>query len=320
MKNKSYFILSIDFELIWGGFFLKNKYHQNILNEKKVVTKLLELFKKNNISATWACVGLLFYENLNQIKNECKFLNINYQKKDLSNYNFLNNLQHINKNYYLASEIISNINSVSEQEIASHTFSHFYTLEKGQLLKDFQIDVKMMDKIAKSNNLNFKSIIFPRNQINENYFQTLYNSNIRVYRGKLENFFIKFLSFLKLKRLNRYLYYLDSHFNIMGSRNFKIRNNNILMNIPESFFIYPNNNNSILSYLRIKRIKRSMTNAAINNQCIHLWFHPHNFSKNIELNFLYFQEILHHYKYLNKKYNMQSINMSNLYEECKIKK
>ena len=79
MQNNSYFIISIDLELIWGGFFLKKNYHKNILDEKKVVKKLLELFYKYKISATWACVGLLFYKNLEQLKKDCRNLNIEYQ-------------------------------------------------------------------------------------------------------------------------------------------------------------------------------------------------------------------------------------------------
>ena len=105
----------------------------------------------------------------------------------------------------------------------------------------------------------------------------------------------------------------------MGSRTFNIKKSKNLINIPESFFIYPNNNNSMLTKLRLKRIKNSMTNAAIKNKCIHLWFHPHNFSKNIEMNLFFFEQIINHYKYLKREYNMKSINMIDLYKECKIK-
>ncbi len=319
MQNNSYFIISIDLELMWGGFFLKKKYHKNIINEKKVVNKLLQLFHKDKISATWACVGFLFYKNLDQLKKECKNLNIDYKNQKLSNYNFLKNIDQIDKNYLLAPEIIDDINSTPYQEIASHTFSHFYTLEKGQFLGDFENDIQKMNNIAKNYNVNLQTIIFPRNQVNKKYFKSLLKAKIKIYRGKLENFIIKFFKFIRLSKINKYLYYLDSHINIMGSRTFNIKKSNILINIPESFFIYPNNNNSILTKLRIKRIKNSMTKAAIKNKCIHLWFHPHNFSKNIDMNLFFFEQIINHYKYLNKKYNMKSVNMFELYKECKIK-
>lgn len=319
MQNNSYFILSIDLELMWGGFFFKEKYHENIIKEKKVVVKLLELFNKEKISATWACVGLLFYKNFEELKKDCKYLNIDYKNQKLSNYNHIKNIDKIDENYLLAPEIIDNINSTPYQEIASHTFSHFYTLEKGQFLVDFETDIQKMNNVAKNYNIDLQTIIFPRNQVNKKYFKSLVKFKIKVFRGKLENFIINFFKIIRLPKINKYLYYLDSHINIMGSRTFNIKKSKNLINIPESFFIYPNNNNSMLTKLRLKRIKNSMTNAAIKNKCIHLWFHPHNFSKNIEMNLFFFEQIINHYKYLKREYNMKSINMIDLYKECKIK-
>ena len=52
-----------------------------------------------------------------------------------------------------------------------------------------------------------------------------------------------------------------------------------------------------------------MTHAAKNREMIHLWWHPHNFGKNITENFLFLNEIIDHYQFLNKKYGMESMNM-----------
>ena len=60
-----------------------------------------------------------------------------------------------------------------------------------------------------------------------------------------------------------------------------------------------------------------MTYAAKNNELFHLWWHPHNFGKDIETNMVFLMKILEHYKKLNVNYNMQSLNMGEVAELLK---
>jgi hypothetical protein len=62
-----------------------------------------------------------------------------------------------------------------------------------------------------------------------------------------------------------------------------------------------------------------MTYAAKNNLVYHLWWHPHNFGVNLDQNIIMLNKILLHYKNLNKKYNFESITMSDLSNKLKIK-
>ena len=57
------------------------------------------------------------------------------------------------------------------------------------------------------------------------------------------------------------------------------------------------------------RLKNAIKYAAVNSKCIHLWWHPHNFGSEINENFKQLQEILVHYKKLNEKFGMESVNM-----------
>ena len=52
--------------------------------------------------------------------------------------------------------------------------------------------------------------------------------------------------------------------------------------------------------------------AAINNRLFHIWFHPHNFGVNTQKNINYLLEIILYFKYLEKRYNMKSMNMREL--------
>jgi len=68
----------------------------------------------------------------------------------------------------------------------------------------------------------------------------------------------------------------------------------------------------LLESLKIRRIKKAMTYAAKNNLIYHLWWHPHNFGRNTEENLKNLKSILDHYKYLNDKYNFESLSMEEI--------
>ncbi|MFP3339900.1 hypothetical protein R0J91_18120, partial [Micrococcus sp. SIMBA_131] len=56
----SAFVLSLDFELLWGVYESRgSEYYPAIENVFKVVPNLLGLFEKYGISCTWATVGAL---------------------------------------------------------------------------------------------------------------------------------------------------------------------------------------------------------------------------------------------------------------------
>ena len=63
-------IVSLDFELFWGMLDCSTleSYGNNVLGGKQAIPRLLELFKKYDIHATWATVGFLFGENYEDLK------------------------------------------------------------------------------------------------------------------------------------------------------------------------------------------------------------------------------------------------------------
>ena len=63
MRGK--FIVSLDFELFWGMQDCVDlaEYEANILGGRKAIPKILALFRKHGIHATWATVGFLFGKN-----------------------------------------------------------------------------------------------------------------------------------------------------------------------------------------------------------------------------------------------------------------
>ena len=76
------FIVSLDFELHWGGFEkwpIKN-YEQYFLNTRNVIPELLKLFQKYEVHVTWATVGMLFHESKESMQKMAPDLKPAYNK------------------------------------------------------------------------------------------------------------------------------------------------------------------------------------------------------------------------------------------------
>lgn len=106
--NKPTFCISIDFELLWGRRDQPNLtfFEKRIRQERVVIDKILNLFQKHNVPATWAVVGKL------------------YEKGDAN---------------YSGIDILKKISNLKNQEIASHSYSHpvFTEISKTEALFEF---------------------------------------------------------------------------------------------------------------------------------------------------------------------------------------
>jgi len=72
----------------------------------------------------------------------------------------------------------------------------------------------------------------------------------------------------------------------------------------------------MLERQRLRRIFSSMTCAARNLLLFHLWWHPHNFGANIELNLAFLRSILEHHRFLRQQYGFSSRTMSEVAESA----
>lgn len=325
MIQKGKFVISLDFELLWGVRDKKtiDSYGTNIKNVWDALPKTLEIFKENKISATFATVGFLFASNKNELNNFFPELKPKYIDKNLSPYNGHLNLVKENESldkYHYASELIKLIGEYSNQEIGSHTFSHYYCLENGQNINEFKEDMQAAIKIANNKNITLNSLVFPRNQFNKEYIKVCKNLNISSYRGNEKNWIYNASKGKDESKVKRLFRLLDSYINISGYNTYKLNevSKEYPYNIPSSRFLRPYSKKfKYFEKIRLKRILKAMTFAAKNNELFHLWWHPHNFGSNQKENFGILNKILKHYQILNEKYNFESINMSNLADELK---
>lgn len=319
------FIISLDFELHWGVFdaFTLEQYQSNLDNVRIVIKRLVELSNKYNIKLTFATVGFLFAPDKETIKRFMPKSIPNYTNQNLNPFKLIDSIGS-NENdapLHYAKSVIEFIKKDGNHEIGSHTFSHYNCLASGQNTSDFNDDLIAAKRIANDMGIELNSIVFPKNQVNQKYLEICKNNGITNYRGT-ENHFLynpnhkkkNFVLFHRALRL------IDGYFNISGYHTYAIKNlkpDDIgLINLPSSRFLRPFIPRlSFLEYLKTKRIKKAMRHAAVNNDLFHLWWHPHNFGADMDINFNNLENIFKTYADLNKKYQFESVTMTGLTNE-----
>lgn len=319
--QKGSFIISLDFELHWGvsDHRTVESYYENLKNTPAVVKKLLALFARRNIHATWATVGMLFCRNKNEITSfVAEKDRPGYTNSSLSNYFVAQKAgtDEVADPFHYANTLIKEIIETPGQELATHTFSHYYCLEPGQSSEQFLHDLNAAIKITEREGISPVSIVFPRNQYNEEYLKKSKQAGLKIYRGNFYSWIYKPEAKSAESLLKRFFRLADAYLPISGHRVVRADFSGDMVNIPASCFLRPYNSKlSWIDPLRLQRIKSEMTTAAKKGMIYHLWWHPHNFGKNMEQNFKILIDILDHFDQLSSTYGMQSMNMKDIYEK-----
>ena len=312
---KGIFTISLDFELYWGVRDHRSLkvYGENIHNVHRVVPRLLALFEKYNVHCTWATVGFLFCNSKSEIIQHLPDDLPTYLKKEYDPYIYIRQNE-LDPVYHFAPALIDQIRKTPGQEIGTHTFSHFYTLEKNTTPLQFRQDLQAAKKIAREKDIELNSIVFPRNQYADEHIKACWEAGIKIYRGNELARAYKPLSRENENVFRRMLRFADSYFNLTGHHCHLVPSPNSIINIPASRFLRPYNPAlQMLDGLKLKRIKKGLKYAAANNLIYQLWWHPHNFGKYMDENFWFLETILQHYGSLNKEGKMESLNLFEIY-------
>lgn len=316
MNNKGCLVISLDFELIWGVFDtveLKQK-TEYFLNTRKVIPKILKLFLNSSIHATWASVGMLFNDNWSEWNSNKPKLKPRYSNSKLSSYLYGESIQNGDfRDVFFAPELLIEINDTYGQEMATHTYSHFYCLEEVQGKKSFRQDLAQAIAVASKMGIELKSLVYPRNQIREEYLNVCSEFGIKNVRSNPDSWYWNDTSSSSL--LNKVARTADAYFDF-GKKSYSYSDFKIIKGLPleqkASRFLRPLESNALLRKLKLRRIKKEMSNAAKNGEIYHLWWHPHNFGEKPEESLKDLTQIIHHFEFLRSKYGFQSLNMMEL--------
>lgn len=319
MNSGGQFVISLDFELFWGVRDKRNleDYGPSLAKVHEIVPNMLDLFREYGVKTTFATVGLLFAKDKAEMEKYSPSVRPSYTDKNLSPYT--DGFKLVGKDsdtdpYHYALPLIELIrDQYPEHEIGTHTFSHYYCQEGGQTVEEFRADLASAMDIATSKGIALYSLVFPRNQFNPEYLEICKEMGILAYRGNEKAWYYapdgKEDTTLK-KKIYRTL---DCYVNISGHNSYNLADlvTEMPYNIPSSRFFRPfiSKGGRFLEYLKLRRIRKSMTYAAKNKLLYHLWWHPHNFGQHTARNMGTLKAVLEHYKKLNLQYGFKSATM-----------
>jgi peptidoglycan/xylan/chitin deacetylase (PgdA/CDA1 family) len=316
--KKGTLVISLDFELVWGLFDHiqiadKVTYFNNTL---EAIPQIVSIFEKNSIHATWATVGMLFNENWEEWHSNIPDSIPTYNKVELNPYEYGKKHQKSGLDqFFFAPDLIKSIQSAKGQEIGTHTYSHYYCLEKGQTKEQFEADINQAKKMAQKFNIELKSLVFPRNQFNKEYLEICAKNEIETVRSN-PNFWYwdttkKETFAVKLARTG------DAYLPL-GSKSYlaeSLDTRKVLCQ-PASRFLRPQHSIALLNSARLNRIKDEMIQAAKNGEVYHLWWHPHNFGGDVADSIKTLQAIVETFNYCSDTYGMESQTMKQFRDTC----
>jgi peptidoglycan/xylan/chitin deacetylase (PgdA/CDA1 family) len=313
-EKLSALIISLDFELHWGvrDHLSVEEYKENLVGARRAVPVILELFKKYQIHATWATVGFLFCKDREELQSVIPTELPSYRDKDFSPYAALDQIGADEKHdpFHYGWLLINQITATPNQEIGTHTLSHYFCLEPEQNIAAFRADLDAALRLGHANGCEIRSIVFPRNQYDAAHLEVCSALGITSFRGTERNIIYQGRSYKNETALRRLLRLLDSYLNLTGSNAFAAQTAGKICNLPSSRFLRPYSAAlAPFERLRFRRIARAMEDAAKKEECFHLWWHPHNFGRDLNKNVDFLERVLIFFSELRARHGMQSLTM-----------
>jgi Polysaccharide deacetylase len=314
LRNPGALVISLDFELHWG---LRDHvrpgdpYERNLRGERVAIDRMLELFADRGIACTWATVGMLFARDRTELLDFSPVRRPRYDDTNLDPYHEPTGTDFRDDPLHFAPDVIERVRSVRRQEVASHTFSHFYCLEAGQTESDFRSDLDAAVKIAAAKGVTLRSIVFPRNQVNRRYAAALRDAGIRSYRGTQRAWMYAARSRDPIAKraarlVDAYVPFAGDH--LVGWD--ELADGDGLACVRASLFVRAwSRRLQSLEGARVRRMRQAVTRAARERKLLHLWWHPHNFGANTDENIAVLEQVLDEYEACRVRYGMESLSM-----------
>ncbi|MDQ2775338.1 MAG: polysaccharide deacetylase family protein [Acidobacteriota bacterium] len=312
-------VISLDFELYWGVTDLYvpgSRYDANVLGARKVIPRLLALFEEAGLSATWCTVGLVFAESRRDAEQYFPDKRPRYQNREFCAYTKGSSAS-ADETFYYASELVRLIANQPKQEVGTHTFSHYYCLEPGQDVEDFEADLIAAKRIAEKHNISLRSIVFPRNQVNPSYLSALVRHGIAAYRGTELTWMNSAGSRSQQrdwkKRASRLA---DAYINLSGDNSYSwddVLDETGLCNVRASRYLRPySRSGRALERRRLQRVIAGMEAAARSKRVFHLWWHPEDMGQHLEESLENVRIVAKAFGQLRQAYGMRAMSMGDI--------
>ncbi|HWL66168.1 MAG TPA: polysaccharide deacetylase [Actinomycetota bacterium] len=298
------FTISIDTELAWGycDRLITPADRREIELERDVIARLLELFERYRISATWAVVGHLLLEGCER-DGEHWHPEIPRPVDSSGRDWFWQHPEERDDRLWYARDVARKIGEADPpQEIASHSFAHVLFDESDTRAEAVAADLREARKVHEANEIEFKSFVFPRNVVG--FRRLLAESGVRVYRGS-DGHAPSPVAIARARRLAAFL--LPTSARLVRPRIDELG----LVDVPGSMLLIGRNGlRNIVppSFVKRKAIKALDASAAA-DEVFHLWFHPSNLVHGSQTQFEILDAILRHADGLRSGGTLQILTM-----------
>ena len=292
------------------------------MGARTAVEKLLEVFEEYEIAATWATVGFLFARDKAELARFLPARRPQYADTRLDSYSESVGENESDDPVHFGHSLIQLIVGTPRQEIGTHTFSHYFCGETGATDESFRADLVAAKSIARKDNIDIQSIVFPRNQVTESSLEMLPDVGIRQYRGNPECRWWRVRDPAMANRLSMRTGRLVE--SLLPIRDDTITwdglvQPNGLVNVRASQFLRPCRTSAgLIEFLKLRRICKSIVRAAKLGRIYHLWWHPHNFGTYMEQNLQFLRRVLDAFVIAKRKYGMQSMTMAQIGEMARM--
>jgi hypothetical protein len=323
--NPGTLVISLDFELFWGvrDKFRLDQYRRHLLGVREVIPALLALFREYDIAVTWATVGMLLFDRRTDLLNHLPSLRPKYRHPHLDPYATVDAIGPDEKTdpFHYGLSLVRQIVETPRQEFASHTFSHYYCLEDGQSLPEWEADLEAFRRAAARLGLTAQSLVLPRNQVSSDHLVSAAQAGFRCYRGEvMRSRLYAPRNEDQETRLRRLLRAADGIFNLSGHNVYTpppvVEGHPV--NLPASRFLRPvSSATRFLVGFERQRLCADLDAAAREGGVYHLWWHPHNFGADPAGNIALLRDVIRHFVKHREAGRMRSATMGELADEVR---
>ncbi len=304
---KPAFVLSIDTELAWGtrgDDYFRADYERT----REVIQRLLVLFSRYQIRATWAVVGHLFLKDCTRATDGSVHPEIVRPAgwtgaRDWFSIDPASSRAHAP--IWYGDDIVQAIQACEpRQEIGSHSFSHFYADTCSR--ESFASDVAEAVRVSRMVGVTPRAYVFPQNRVN--HLDVLREHGFTVYRGVDENWYRTFPRLLK-----KFAHMIDDYFIPTAPVVFP-RREQALINLPGSWFYGHARGwaKYVPRWMRVRKAKSGIRRAIKQSGVFHLWFHPFNLASDPEGLLGGLEEILSFVQSLREAGKLEVLSMGEL--------
>jgi hypothetical protein len=283
--------------------------------ERRAVQDLISVFATRRIRATWATVGFLFASKWDELSPHIPFLRPDSRRSELDPYGEQVGPDEDHDPEHLAGSLVDLIAASPGQEVASHTFSHYYCLEPGQNEATFRADLAAAQSMARVRGLTLSSLVLPRNQWNPAYTGAVLDLGFRCIRGNQRSWAHRAAPGGGDMR-QRAARLADTYVGLTPPPTTawsEVVSPSGLCDVPASAFLRPYHpRRRQLESLRRARLRSGLRHAARAGRIFHLWWHPYNFAHNPNENLSLLEHVLDDFDELSRTEGFETLTMSDV--------